>query len=46
MAFSVAVCGVLTVATLAAKVPFVEPAATVTEDPTVTAELLLVKLTA
>jgi uncharacterized membrane protein YhfC len=46
VALSVAVCAVLTAATVAGKLALVVPAATVTEDGTVTVEVLLDKLTA
>jgi hypothetical protein len=46
LAVRVTVCAVLTVETVAAKLPVVAPAATVTLPGTVTAELLLARLTA
>jgi hypothetical protein len=46
LAVSVTVCAVLTPDTVAVKLPVVDPAATVTEAGTVTAELLLARLTA
>ena len=46
VAFSVAVCAVLTAATVALKLALVAPAATVTEEGTATADVLLDKATA
>jgi len=46
LAVSVTVCAVLTAETVAVKLALVDPAPTVTEAGTVTAELLLAKLTA
>ena len=46
LAVNVAVCAVVTVVAVAVKLALVAPAATVTVDGTVTAELLLARLTA